>query len=79
MRNGKVDWGAVGPKLAPVKSEPVSEFKTYSVEETAKMCGFGRTQAYKLVASGELPTISFGKLKRVPHVGLVQKYQEAMK
>jgi excisionase family DNA binding protein len=72
---GKVDWRPAGAKLVPVTQEAVSEFKTYSVEEAAKLVGIGRSKAYELVQSGELPAVQFGRLYRIPHAGLLKKVQ----
>ena len=42
----------------------------YSVEEVAKLIGFGRTLTYELVRSGEIPSIMVAGRKRVRRVAL---------
>jgi excisionase family DNA binding protein len=37
-----------------------------TVEEAARLLACGRTFAYSLVLSGELPTIKLGRLRRIP-------------
>lgn len=36
------------------------------VEEAAEALGIPRTKCFELIASGELPSIKFGRLRRVP-------------
>ena len=37
-----------------------------TVEEAARRLGVGRTTMYALVASGEVPSVTIGRLRRVP-------------
>jgi excisionase family DNA binding protein len=37
-----------------------------TVEEAARRLGVGRTTMYALVASGEVPSVQIGRLRRVP-------------
>ncbi|MEV7776814.1 helix-turn-helix domain-containing protein [Kitasatospora sp. NPDC088351] len=37
-----------------------------TVEEAARRLGVGRTTMYALVASGEVPAVTIGRLRRVP-------------
>ncbi|MFJ7249069.1 helix-turn-helix domain-containing protein [Kitasatospora sp. NPDC098652] len=37
-----------------------------TVEEAARRLGVGRTTMYALVASGEVPSMTIGRLRRVP-------------
>ncbi|GAA2138040.1 hypothetical protein GCM10009760_19030 [Kitasatospora kazusensis] len=37
-----------------------------TVEEAARRLGVGRTTMYALVASGEIPSVTIGRLRRVP-------------
>ncbi|WP_380285937.1 helix-turn-helix domain-containing protein [Kitasatospora purpeofusca] len=37
-----------------------------TVEEAARRLGVGRTTTYALVASGEVPSVTIGRLRRVP-------------
>lgn len=39
---------------------------TYSVPEAGRMAGLSRNSAYAAAERGEIPTISFGRLLRVP-------------
>ncbi|WP_457029216.1 helix-turn-helix domain-containing protein [Kitasatospora sp. P5_F3] len=41
-----------------------------TVEEAARRLGVGRTTMYALVASGEIPSVTIGRLRRVPAEGL---------
>ncbi len=40
------------------------------VEEVARLLGIGRSKAYELVASGDLPALRIGRLIRVPRHAL---------
>ena len=42
----------------------------YTPEETFKLLGISRTHGYKMIASGELPSLKLGKLRRVPRQAL---------
>lgn len=44
--------------------------KAYSVEEVAEMLGVGRTHAYAMVKSGELPSVRLGRRLLVPAAAL---------
>ncbi|MBQ1118583.1 excisionase family DNA-binding protein [Streptomyces sp. B15] len=37
-----------------------------SVEEAARRLGIGRTVCYRLISSGELESVTVGRLRRVP-------------
>jgi excisionase family DNA binding protein len=51
----------------------VAEFPpTISVEHAAKLLGVSRSVAYRAAASGELPTITFGRRLRVPTYRLLE-------
>lgn len=41
-------------------------------EEAFAMIGVGRSHGFKLIASGELPSIKIGRLRRVPIAALEQ-------
>lgn len=41
---------------------------TYSVPEAGKQAGLGKNASYEAAKRGEIPTIKFGKLLRVPAV-----------
>lgn len=43
-----------------------SEPRTYKVPQAGKMAGLGRNAAYDAARRGEIPTLRFGKLLRVP-------------
>lgn len=43
---------------------------TYSILEAARLLGLGRTAAYNAVQTGDLPTVRFGGLLRVPKAAL---------
>ena len=42
------------------------------VEEAARMLSLGRSTVYELIASGQLPSITIGKSRRVPVEALKQ-------
>jgi hypothetical protein len=46
--------------------EPKKTPRTYSVPEAGAMAGLGRNASYEAVKRGEIPTMRFGKLLRVP-------------
>ncbi len=48
------------------------ERKTYSVAETAKVLGIGRSAAYQAVNAGEIPSIRIGRRLLVPVQALEQ-------
>ena len=37
-----------------------------TVEEAARRLGVGRTTMYALIASGDIPSVTIGRLRRVP-------------
>jgi excisionase family DNA binding protein len=44
-----------------------------TVPETAKLLRISRNLAYELVARGEIPSVRFGRLIRVPRAALDQR------
>lgn len=44
-----------------------------TVPEAAKLLRIGRNLAYELVAQGEIPSIRFGRLIRVPRAALEER------
>lgn len=53
------------------------EVLVYDVPEAGRLLGMGRNKAYAAAAAGEIPTIRFGKLLRVPKVALDRMIEEA--
>ncbi|MBI4345925.1 MAG: excisionase family DNA-binding protein [Elusimicrobia bacterium] len=49
-----------------------------SVEEAGKRLGVGRTFAYELVASGELPSVKLGRRRLVPVAALSEYVDRAL-
>jgi excisionase family DNA binding protein len=47
-------------------AETVNERLLLTVEEAARRLGIGRSLAWRLVRSGELPSVRLGRLVRVP-------------
>jgi excisionase family DNA binding protein len=45
---------------------------TISVEHAAKLLGVSRSAAYRAAASGQLPTLAFGRRLRVPTAPLLK-------
>jgi excisionase family DNA binding protein len=52
---------------------------TCSVPEAGEMLGLGRCSAYQAAANGEIPTIRFGRLVRVPLAALKRMLEQAGK
>ena len=48
------------------------------VDEAARLAGIGRSLAYEKVSSGEWPSISIGRARRVPLEGLKRWVQGEM-
>lgn len=46
------------------------EYLFITVPEAARVLGIGKTKAYEMAASGELPTKKFGRCVRVSVLGL---------
>ncbi|MEQ9642505.1 MAG: excisionase [Alphaproteobacteria bacterium] len=51
-------------EMADGQHEPL----TYSIPEAGAMVGLSRNGAYEAAKRGEIPTLSFGRLLRVPGV-----------
>ena len=51
--------------------------QTYTIPETAKILGIGRSTAYEGARTGHIPTIDIGKRKIVPKVALDRMLSEA--
>ena len=47
-------------------AETMNERLLLTVEEAARRLGIGRSLAWRLVRSGELPSVRLGRLVRVP-------------
>ncbi len=48
---------------------------TYEVPEAGAMVGLNRNASYEAAKRGEIPTVNFGKLKRVPRAAWHRKLQ----
>ncbi|MFB7780050.1 excisionase family DNA-binding protein [Streptomyces bauhiniae] len=46
--------------------EPDSTLVLLTVEEAARRLGIGRTTCFRLVSTGELESVTVGRLRRVP-------------
>jgi excisionase family DNA binding protein len=55
----------------------VVDKQTVSVREAARILGIGRDTAYEAARTGQLPTIRFGKVIRVPIAALDKLLAEA--
>lgn len=55
-------------KLGPKKRS--STDATYSVPEAGALVGLGRNGSYDAARRGELPTLKFGRLLRVPKIAM---------
>ncbi len=51
----------------------------YSVEETAKILGLGRTATYQGIEKGEIPSIRIGKRILVPRAALERLLENNLK
>lgn len=56
--------------MAEARAETAGERLLLTVEETARRLGIGRTLAWRLVRSGDLPSVRLGRLVRVPQGAL---------
>ncbi|MEV7118249.1 helix-turn-helix domain-containing protein [Kitasatospora griseola] len=56
----------VGLVLSCAAETPDPTLVALTVEEAARRLGVGRTTMYALVASGEVPSVTIGRLRRVP-------------
>ncbi|MCC9311946.1 helix-turn-helix domain-containing protein [Kitasatospora sp. RB6PN24] len=52
--------------VASCESVPDPTLVALTVEEAARRLGVGRTTMYALVASGEVPSVMIGRLRRIP-------------
>jgi excisionase family DNA binding protein len=60
-------------KMARQKLPDLTELPpTISVEHAARLLGVSRSSAYRAAASGQLPTISFGRRLLVPTSRLLE-------
>ena len=57
---------AKSPATQSVALDPQRPRTMLTVEEAAAELGIGRTTAYALVKSGELPSVKVGRLRRIP-------------
>ena len=51
---------------ASTSSAPDPTLVALTVEEAARRLGVGRTMMYALLASGEIPSVTIGRLRRIP-------------
>lgn len=65
------------PATVPEPREPATASVMLTVEEAAEQLRIGRTTAWNLVKSGELRSVSIGRLRRVP-AAAVQAYAEQL-
>jgi excisionase family DNA binding protein len=60
--------------FAVSRTTPLADLPEFlRVDECADVLGVGRGLVYGMVKSGELPSVRFGRLVRVPRAGLVAK------
>ncbi|OLF04713.1 hypothetical protein BLA60_39520 [Actinophytocola xinjiangensis] len=65
------------PATVPQPREPTPASVMLTVEEAAERLRIGRTTAWNLVKSGELRSVSIGRLRRVP-AAEVQSYADQL-
>lgn len=51
---------------ASTSSAPDPTLVALTVEEAARRLGVGRTTMYALLAAGEIPSVTIGRLRRIP-------------
>lgn len=51
---------------ASTSTTPDPTLVALTVEEAARRLGVGRTTMYALLASGEIPSVTIGRLRRIP-------------
>ncbi|WP_316959738.1 helix-turn-helix domain-containing protein [Streptomyces sp. TRM68367] len=51
---------------ASTSTAPDPTLVALTVEEAARRLGVGRTTMYALLASGEIPSVTIGRLRRIP-------------
>jgi excisionase family DNA binding protein len=61
------------PEITGQKSETL----VYSVPEAGAKVGLGRNASYEAAARGEIPTVRFGKLLKVPKVAFDRMLESA--
>jgi excisionase family DNA binding protein len=61
---------ATGAKHPRVLGSKWDEYETFTVKEVGQILRLGRNQAYAAAASGEIPTIRFGRKLVVPRLAL---------
>jgi excisionase family DNA binding protein len=54
------------------------ETLVYDVPEAGRILGLNRNKAYAAAAAGEIPTIRFGKLLRVPKAAVDRLISESL-
>jgi hypothetical protein len=57
---------SMSEEQAPSKRKSKADRLTYDVPEAGRMAGLGRNASYEAARRGDIPTITFGKLKKVP-------------
>ncbi|MFJ8912355.1 helix-turn-helix domain-containing protein [Amycolatopsis sp. NPDC102389] len=50
----------------PTPIRPLPQRTLLTVEEASEYLGIGRTTAFKLIDSGELQSVTIGRLRRIP-------------
>jgi hypothetical protein len=53
------------------------ELLTYEVPEAGAMVGLSRNASYEAAARGEIPTVKFGRLKKVPKIAWHRLLEQA--
>jgi excisionase family DNA binding protein len=61
----------VRPAQRAYKGMDINQPLTLTVEQTAKLLGIGRSTAYELVRTGDIPSLRLGRRIVVPRAGLV--------
>ena len=73
-RRGLAGCTASGGDRLKERREEMDDHQTLlTVPEAAKLLRIGRNLAYELVAQGEIPSVRFGRLIRVPRAALEER------
>jgi hypothetical protein len=76
VRVAKAKATRAANKAAKLAGESDASLLVYDVPEAGKKVGLNRGQAYAAAKKGELPTVRFGRLLKVPKKAFHEKFGE---
>lgn len=62
--------GEPGPSGSPIAGEAIRDSVLLRADEVAKVLRIGRTRAFELLGSGDMPVVRIGRIVRVPKAEL---------